>query len=132
MIEMSNAHDTLSGRVIDCSGRPSVCADAFCSERCGLFQSGNQLRSSSVRPQVISGDVTPPAPPANARRQQANTGIITAVLYQLQMPLGANSRDDAFWKLVEEDVVDVPTSIDAEQQRPAARSRRGWRIGRSS
>ena len=30
-------------------------------------------------------------------------------MYQLQTPFGANSRDDAFWKLVDEDAVDVPT-----------------------
>ena len=39
------------------------------------------------------------------------------------MPLGANSRDDAFWKLVEEDVVDVPTSINL--------SNNGLRVGRA-
>jgi hypothetical protein len=43
-------------------------------------------------------------------------------MYQLQMPYGANSRDTAFWKLVDEDVVDVPTSI--------LMNSNGFRVGR--
>jgi hypothetical protein len=29
-------------------------------------------------------------------------------MYDLQVPFGANSRDDSFWKLVDEDILDVP------------------------
>jgi len=43
-------------------------------------------------------------------------------MYQLQMPFGANSRDNAFWKLVDEDVVDVPTS--------RLMNNNGFRVGR--
>ena len=48
---------------------------------------------------------------------------IHAEMYQLQMPFGANSRDDSFWKLVDEDVLDVPTAQNL--------IRNGFRVGRA-
>ncbi|HEX4054812.1 MAG TPA: hypothetical protein VHX86_11155 [Tepidisphaeraceae bacterium] len=60
-------------------------------------------------PPVISGDVAAPSAEADVPPPQTSTGVINTVMYQLQTPFGANSRDDAFWKLVDEDVVDVPT-----------------------
>jgi hypothetical protein len=57
---------------------------------------------------IISGDVSPAAEAAEPR---TSTGMIRSEMYQLQTPFGANSRDEAFWKLVDEDVVDVPTDI---------------------
>src|SRR5580692_11362092 len=62
-----------------------------------------------VQTPVISGDVSAPAVDANP--QKTSTGIITGSMYRLQMPLGANSLDPAFWKPLEEDVVDVQTDF---------------------
>lgn len=70
---------------------------------------------------VISGDAAPPAV-TEANPMLTSRGTINATMYQLQMPFGANSRDDAFWKLVDEDVVDVPTNMNM--------NRNGLRIGR--
>jgi len=64
--------------------------------------------------QVISGDTAPPP---------ADPLAINAEMYQLQMPFGANSRDDSFWKLVDEDVLDVPTAQNL--------IRNGFRVGRA-
>ncbi len=66
-------------------------------------------KSVSPAPPIVSDEVAPPESDAGAPR--TTTGVITCQMYQLQMPFGANSRDDAFWKLVDEDVLDVPTSI---------------------
>jgi hypothetical protein len=63
--------------------------------------------------QVISGDSAPPA----------EQMPIHAEMYQLEMPFGANSRDDSFWKLVDEDVLDVPTAQNL--------IRNGFRVGRA-
>src|SRR5271170_7263170 len=63
---------------------------------------------------VISGDSSPP---------QADPPAIHAEMYQLEMPFGANSRDDAFWKLVDEDALDVPTAKNL--------IRNGFRVGRA-
>ena len=62
-------------------------------------------------PHVISGDSAPPV----------ESLAINAKMYQLQMPFGANSRDDSFWKLVDEDVVDAPTARNL--------NRNGFRVG---
>jgi hypothetical protein len=64
--------------------------------------------------QVISGDTAPPP---------IDPLAINAEMYQLQMPFGANSRDESFWKLVDEDVLDVPTSQNL--------IRNGFRVGRA-
>ncbi len=69
---------------------------------------------------IISGDVAPA--PIEATAPQTSTGVINSEMYQLQMPFGANSRDDAFWKLVDEDVVDVPTNV--------LMNSNGFRVGR--
>jgi hypothetical protein len=63
-------------------------------------------------PHVISGDSVPPA---------IDPLSINAEMYQLQMPFGANSRDESFWKLVDEDVVDVGTCENL--------TRNGFRVG---
>jgi len=63
---------------------------------------------------VISGDSAPPS---------FDPLAINAKMYQLQMPFGANSRDDSFWKLIDEDVVDIPTSHNL--------NRNGFRVGRA-
>jgi hypothetical protein len=49
---------------------------------------------------------------------------MTPTVYRLQMPFGSNSRDEGFWKLVTEDIVDVPTA-----QRLM---RNGLRVGRAN
>ncbi len=59
---------------------------------------------------VIKGDAAPPAV-TQANPMLTSAGVIRVTMYQLQMPYGANSRDDSFWKLVDEDVVDVATNI---------------------
>ena len=63
--------------------------------------------------QVISGDAAPPVDPL----------AIHAEMYRLQMPFGANSRDESFWKLVDEDVLDIATTQNL--------SRNGFRTGRA-
>jgi hypothetical protein len=63
-------------------------------------------------PHVISGDSVPP-----------DQSVIRATIYRLQMPYGANSRDHSFWKLVDEDAVDVKTE--------RSLWRNGFRIGRA-
>ena len=68
----------------------------------------------AASPHVISGDSAPPT---------IDPLAINAEMYQLQMPFGANSRDDSFWKLVDEDVVDVPTAQNL--------NRNGFRVGRA-
>jgi hypothetical protein len=83
-------------------------------------QSQIPQKSSSPSP-IISGDVAPSA--TDARGPQTSTGVINSEMYQLQMPFGANSRDAAFWKLVDEDVVDVPTS--------RLMNNNGFRVGRA-
>jgi hypothetical protein len=70
---------------------------------------------------VISGDAAPPAV-TEPNPMLTSTGVINVTMYQLQMPFGANSRDDGFWKLVDEDVVDVPTNMNM--------NRNGLRVGR--
>jgi hypothetical protein len=62
---------------------------------------------------IITGDAAP-AP---------DTSAIRMTMYRLEMPFGANSRDDAFWKLVDEDVIDVPIA--------QSLNRNGFRIGRA-
>jgi len=70
------------------------------------------------------GNSTAAPPPAASDANPALTGsgIITGTMYHLQMPFGANSRDDAFWKLLDEDVVDVATNLNL--------NRNGLRVGR--
>jgi len=88
----------------------------------GCFtQSQSPPKIVSPAPPIVSDDAAPPAPDAGA--PQTTTGVITCQMYQLQMPFGANSRDDAFWKLVDEDVVDVPTGI--------LMNNNGLRVGRA-
>jgi hypothetical protein len=60
-------------------------------------------------PHVIAGDSVAPPAGADAGPALTSTGAMAPIIYRLQVPFGANSRDDAFWKLVDEDVVDVPT-----------------------
>jgi hypothetical protein len=57
---------------------------------------------------VITGDSVPPAQ-NDSGPSLTSTGAMAPLIYKLQMPFGANSRDNSFWKLVDEDVVDVPT-----------------------
>src|ERR1700722_9483415 len=58
---------------------------------------------------VITGDTVPQG--ANdANPSLTTTGAMSPIIYRLQAPIGANSRDESFWKLVDEDVVDVPTA----------------------
>jgi hypothetical protein len=71
--------------------------------------------------QVISGDAAPPAV-TEPNPVLTSSGVISVTMYELQTPFGANSRDDSFWKLVEEDVVDVPTNVNL--------NRNGLRAGR--
>ena len=82
--------------------------------------------SAHSQPQPPSRSVTPSvAPPpaaSDAKAPLIGSGIITGVMYQLQMPFGANSRDESFWKLVDEDVVDVATNLNL--------NRNGLRVGR--
>ncbi|MGD0464447.1 MAG: hypothetical protein ABSB74_18335 [Tepidisphaeraceae bacterium] len=84
-------------------------------------QSQSPPKIVSPPPPIVSGDASPTASEAGA--PQTTTGVITCQMYQLQMPFGANSRDEAFWKLVDEDVMDVPTSI--------LMNNNGLRIGRA-
>jgi hypothetical protein len=60
-------------------------------------------------PHVIAGDSAAPPAGADAGPKLTSSGAMTPIEYRLQVPFGANSRDERFWKLVEEDVVDVPT-----------------------
>jgi hypothetical protein len=71
---------------------------------------------------VIKGDAAPPAV-TQANPMLTSAGVIRVTMYQLQMPYGANSRDDSFWKLVDEDVVDVATNINMHNN--------GLRVGRA-
>ena len=57
---------------------------------------------------VITGDAAPPVGD-EAAPALTSTGAMAPLIYKLQMPYGANSRDDSFWKLVDEDIVDVQT-----------------------
>jgi hypothetical protein len=61
-------------------------------------------------PSVITGDSAPPPATADANPSQTSSGAIAPVIYRLAMPYGANSRDASFWKLIDEDVVDVATN----------------------
>ncbi|MGD0767972.1 MAG: hypothetical protein ABSB42_07225 [Tepidisphaeraceae bacterium] len=61
-------------------------------------------------------------PSSDANPPLIGSGAIFGEIYQFQMPFGANSRDDSFWKLVDEDVVDVPTNLNL--------NRNGLRVGR--
>jgi hypothetical protein len=78
------------------------------------------------RSQPPARSVTPVAPPpmrsSDANPPPIGSGAIFGEIYQFQMPFGANSRDDSFWKLVDEDVVDVPTNLNL--------NRNGLRVGR--
>jgi hypothetical protein len=69
---------------------------------------------------VISGDSVPPPVNTAASPDQS---VIRATIYRLQMPYGANSRDNSFWKLVDEDAVDPGTA--------RSLSSNGFRIGRA-
>jgi len=62
----------------------------------------------SAQTPVISGDVSVPVTDANP--QKTTSGMIEGSMYRLQVPFGANSRDPAFWKPLDEDVVDAQTS----------------------
>jgi hypothetical protein len=74
-------------------------------------QSQVPLKDIAPAASIISGDVSAAPEPAEATEPQTSTGVIKSEMYQLQMPFGANSRDEAFWKLVDEDIVDVPTDV---------------------
>ena len=75
-------------------------------------------KPSGIAQPVISGDSAPPAAltsgstpaPSNPTPTLTSTGSMTPVIYRLQAPFHANSEDSAFWKLVDEDVVDPVTS----------------------
>jgi hypothetical protein len=73
-------------------------------------------------PQRAISTAAPPPAASDANPPLTGSGIITGVMYHLQMPFGANSRDDAFWKLLDEDVVDVETNLNL--------NRNGLRVGR--
>ncbi|MGA2443378.1 MAG: hypothetical protein ABSH08_20695 [Tepidisphaeraceae bacterium] len=72
----------------------------------------------------MSPVAAPPAAASDANPPSSGGGIITGAIYRLQMPFGANSRDDSFWKLLDEDVVDVPTNLNLN--RNGLRVGRGW------
>jgi hypothetical protein len=77
---------------------------------------------SLPQPRPPSVPSAPPSPAPDANPPPAGGGIITGRIYQLQMPFGANSRDDSFWKLVDEDVLDVAANLNM--------NRNGLRVGR--
>ena len=79
-----------------------------------IFGCAAHSQPQSPPPHVISGDTAPPP---------VDPLAIHAEMYELQMPFGANSRDDSFWKLVDEDVLDVPTAQNL--------IRNGFRVGRA-
>lgn len=66
-------------------------------------------------------DVPAPAPAAPA--MEAMHKVITVSLYKLRMPFGSVSRDESFWKLVNEDIVNVAMKYRLEDN--------GLRIGRA-
>ncbi|MGD0389714.1 MAG: hypothetical protein ABSC42_12255 [Tepidisphaeraceae bacterium] len=70
----------------------------------------------------MSASAAPPSAASDAKPPLTGSGIITGTMYHLQMPFGANSRDESFWKLLDEDVVDVGTNLNL--------NRNGLRVGR--
>jgi hypothetical protein len=72
-----------------------------------------------------SPQLPPPAQPAISAdaAPSVDPAAIHVEMYRLQMPFGANSLDDSFWKLVDEDAIDV----DAAQNL----NRNGFRVGRA-
>jgi len=106
--------------------RPIVPAVSFVRFfSCTLFLATIGCSANSPPPPPPQSAVSTAAPPlagSHANPPLTGSGIITGAIYHLQMPLGANSRDDAFWKLLDEDVVDVPTNLNL--------NRNGLRVGR--
>jgi hypothetical protein len=93
-------------RAIGLAGFSWLAGGVLLGAMCGCSEPASAPAAAAS---VISGDVTPPVS-APAPEPATSSGVISTLIYQLQCPLGANSRDEAFWKLVDEDVVDVPTS----------------------
>jgi hypothetical protein len=92
---------------------------------CTLFLATIGCGANSPPPPPPQSAVSPAAPPpaaSDAKAPLTGSGIITGTMYHLQMPFGANSRDEAFWKLLDEDVVDVETNLNL--------NRNGLRVGR--
>jgi len=115
---------TFLSTAIPCCAAMSFLTAAGCAAHHTMFPSAQSPQPAAQS--IISGDTSPP--PANsdtdAAPPQTSNGTMTPVTYRLQMPYGANSRDDSFWKLVNEDIVDIPTS-----QRLA---HNGLRVGRAN
>jgi len=65
----------------------------------------------------------PASPPPAAAAPPINPAVVQVYMLQLAVPFGTVSKNDEFWKLVDENVVDEPTAV--------MLSKNGLRVGRA-